>query len=186
MKKLSIVTLVLLISLVITNWHSTAENKNEINMDYLVKYGEVKYIVPKTKLTLDALPFTVKIPEYYPFNENPDAFKTSGINYYESESKIESDLKLDNRSNLNERIEIIFGNFPHKDYNLSKNKNIDKKTKGYFKESENYSTIYFVDQDIYYRIDYVNKEKSHKERKEELEKIFNSLTDYKKVFNYKS
>ncbi|WP_143484596.1 hypothetical protein [Halalkalibacillus sediminis] len=150
-----------------------------------MKYGDVKHIVPTTKLTLDALPFTAKVPEYFPFNERHDAFKTSGINYFKREGKIESDLRLDNRSDPNERIEMIFGNFPHKDYDLSKNKNIDNKTKGYYTETENYSTIYFVDQGIYYRIDYVNKEKLHKERKEELEKIFNSLTEYQKVLNYK-
>ncbi|MGM8215341.1 hypothetical protein ACLIA0_07165 [Bacillaceae bacterium W0354] len=185
MKKISILLLILLIVTTTPNWHSFANDKNEMNMDYLVKYGEVKYIVPTLKLTFDALPFTVKVPTYYPFKEIHDSFITSGINYYKDEDKIETDLRLDNRNNSSERIEIIVSNFPHKDYEINKNINIQSQTKGYFEEALNYSTLYFIDkQDIYYRVDYVNKEKSHQERVQELKKIFASFTDYTNVFNY--
>ncbi|MGP4072871.1 hypothetical protein ACTWQB_09995 [Piscibacillus sp. B03] len=161
-----------------------AENDSKINLDYLVKYGEVKHIVPATKLTLDALPFTVKMPEYLPFNGIHQEFITSGINYYEKEGKIDSDLRLDNKGNPNERIELVFGNFPHKNYDSTKNKNIENKV--YYVKEKDRSIIYFVyNQDIYYRIDYVNKEIPHEERVMELEKIFNSLTSYKNILTYK-
>ncbi|MDV2583218.1 hypothetical protein [Alkalibacillus haloalkaliphilus] len=175
---------ILLITLIPAQ-HVLAEEDTKIDLDHLVKYGDVKHIVPTTKLTLDALPFTVKMPEYLPFNGSHHDFITSGINYFEQEGKLESDLRLDNKTNPNERIEMIFGNFPHEDFDLSKDQNIDQQNKGYYTEDEDRTILYFVDhQDIYYRIDYVNEDLPHEVRVNELEQVYHSLTDYNNVLIY--